>query len=63
MKNPEGQMARWMNRMHQCDFKIQHRAGRHHNADAFFMDELSMEWIADTNAYLSMIAENVGKNQ
>lgn len=35
LKNPEGQVARWMERLQQYDFKIQHRPGRHHNnADA-----------------------------
>lgn len=34
-KNPEGQVARWLEALQEHDFEIQHRAGRHHgNADA-----------------------------
>ena len=34
-KNPEGQVARWLEALQEYDFEIQHRAGRHHgNADA-----------------------------
>lgn len=34
-KDPEGQLARWLNRLAPFDFEIQHRAGnRHSNADA-----------------------------
>ncbi|KAJ8934212.1 hypothetical protein NQ318_021637 [Aromia moschata] len=33
-KNPEGQVARWMERLQQYDFKIMHRSGKTHgNAD------------------------------
>ncbi|KAJ8957203.1 hypothetical protein NQ318_007765 [Aromia moschata] len=33
-KNPEGQVARWMERLQQYDFKIKHRSGKTHgNAD------------------------------
>lgn len=35
MKKPEGQMARWIEKLQQYDFKIKHRAGKlHNNADA-----------------------------
>lgn len=35
LKNPEGQVARWMEKLQQYDFKIKHRPGRQHlNADA-----------------------------
>ena len=35
MKQPEGQVARWMEKLQQYNFKIQHRPGRlHNNADA-----------------------------
>ena len=34
-KNPEGQMARWIQKLQQYDFTIAHRPGRSHgNADA-----------------------------
>jgi transposase InsO family protein/predicted aspartyl protease len=34
-KNPEGQVARWIERLQEYDFEIEHRAGtRHNNADA-----------------------------
>ena len=34
-KNPEGQVARWLEILQEYDFEIQHRAGRiHNNADA-----------------------------
>lgn len=34
-KNPEGQLARWLEELSQYDFEIEHRAGkRHSNADA-----------------------------
>lgn len=34
-KNPEGQVARWIERLQEYDFKIEHRAGTsHRNADA-----------------------------
>ena len=34
-KNPEGQMARWLQKLQQCNFTIHHRRGRlHGNADA-----------------------------
>ena len=34
-KNPEGQVARWIERLQEYDFNIEHRAGiRHGNADA-----------------------------
>ncbi|KAK0136443.1 hypothetical protein N1851_027445 [Merluccius polli] len=34
-KNPEGQVARWLEALQEYDFEIQHRAGRlHSNADA-----------------------------
>ncbi|UYV74279.1 K02A2.6-like [Cordylochernes scorpioides] len=35
MKNPEGQVARWLEKLQQYHFQIRHRPGkRHHNADA-----------------------------
>lgn len=35
MKSPEGQLARWLERLGQYDFELKHRAGRvHDNADA-----------------------------
>ena len=35
MKNPEGQVARWLERLQQYHFKIRHRAGKlHNNADS-----------------------------
>ena len=35
MKNPEGQLARWIGRLEQYDYTIEHRAGRaHNNADS-----------------------------
>lgn len=35
MKNPEGQLARWMEKLQQYNFEIRHRPGRvHKNADA-----------------------------
>ncbi|KAJ3641514.1 hypothetical protein Zmor_028019 [Zophobas morio] len=35
IKNPEGQVARWLERLQQYHFRIKHRAGRlHNNADA-----------------------------
>jgi predicted aspartyl protease len=35
LKYPEGQAARWLERLQQYDFKIEHRAGKsHQNADA-----------------------------
>src|SRR3978361_115144 len=35
MKNPEGQIARWMEKLQQYHFKVKHRPGRiHNNADA-----------------------------
>lgn len=35
LKNPEGQVARWMEKLQQYDFKIKHRPGKQHlNADA-----------------------------
>lgn len=34
-KNPEGQLARWIERLQQYDYIVQHRPGRlHSNADA-----------------------------
>ena len=34
-KEPEGQMARWLEKLQEYDFEIQHRRGRKHtNADA-----------------------------
>ncbi|KAJ8416779.1 hypothetical protein AAFF_G00326570 [Aldrovandia affinis] len=34
-KHPEGQVARWLEELQECNFQIEHRAGRHHtNADA-----------------------------
>jgi hypothetical protein len=34
-KFPEGQLARWLEKIQQCNFRVQHRAGREHlNADA-----------------------------
>ena len=34
-KNPEGQVARWLQRLQEYDFTIEHRRGEHHrNADA-----------------------------
>ena len=34
-KNPEGQLARWLEQLQEYDFSIVHRPGRrHHNADA-----------------------------
>ena len=34
-RDPEGQIARWLERLQQYDFEIQHRAGtKHGNADA-----------------------------
>ncbi|KAJ8395749.1 hypothetical protein AAFF_G00029860 [Aldrovandia affinis] len=34
-KHPEGQVARWLEELQECNFKIEHRAGRHHtNTDA-----------------------------
>ncbi|KAJ8394697.1 hypothetical protein AAFF_G00042970 [Aldrovandia affinis] len=34
-KHPEGQVARWLEELQECNFQIKHRAGRHHtNADA-----------------------------
>ncbi|VEN42942.1 unnamed protein product [Callosobruchus maculatus] len=36
VKNPEGQVARWIERLQEFDFDIEHRAGESHgNADAF----------------------------
>ncbi|XP_055714233.1 uncharacterized protein LOC129808478 [Phlebotomus papatasi] len=36
MKSPEGQLARWLEKLGQYDFELRHRAGRvHENADAF----------------------------
>ena len=35
LKNPEGQVARWLEVLQEYDFEIQHRAGRlHSNAEA-----------------------------
>lgn len=35
-KNPEGQIARWIERLQEYDLDIEHRAGlKHQNADAF----------------------------
>ena len=35
-KEPEGQLARWLEKLQECDFTIVHRPGqRHSNADAF----------------------------
>ena len=35
IREPEGQLARWMERLQEYDFEIQHRKGHHHqNADA-----------------------------
>ncbi|UYV62799.1 K02A2.6-like [Cordylochernes scorpioides] len=35
MKNPDGQVARWLEKLQQYHFQIRHRPGkRHHNADA-----------------------------
>ncbi|KAJ8402869.1 hypothetical protein AAFF_G00361830 [Aldrovandia affinis] len=34
-KHPEDQVARWLEELQECNFQIEHRAGRHHtNADA-----------------------------
>jgi hypothetical protein len=34
-KNPEGQMARWLQKLQQYNFRIEHRSGQQHgNADA-----------------------------
>ena len=34
-RTPEGQIARWLQKLQDCDFKVLHRAGRKHgNADA-----------------------------
>ena len=36
-KNPEGQLTRWLEKLQEYDFTIQHRQGRKHsNADAIF---------------------------
>ena len=33
-KTPEGQVSRWIEKLHEYDFKIEHRKGRlHNNAD------------------------------
>ena len=29
-KNPEGQMARWLQKLQQYNFDVEHRAGKHH---------------------------------
>ncbi|KAJ8367401.1 hypothetical protein AAFF_G00320280 [Aldrovandia affinis] len=35
LKHPEGQVSRWLEELQECNFQIEHRAGRHHtNADA-----------------------------
>ena len=34
-KNPEGQLAHWLEKLQECDFTIHHRQGcKHSNADA-----------------------------
>ena len=55
MKEPEGQLARWLECLHKYNFEIQHRKGHHHqNADALsqhpshFSDESPTEDIHPT---------------
>lgn len=43
-KQPEGQVARWLEALQEFDFEIQHRAGKHHrNADALSRRPCALE--------------------
>ena len=54
-KEPEGQLARWLERLQEYDFEIQHRRGSHHqNADALSRHPIhqpdSLELVTNVNA-------------
>lgn len=58
-KNPEGQTARWIERLQEYQFEIQHRAGRiHGNADS-----LSRRPCGEQCKRCSRIDEKEGKNE
>lgn len=44
-KQPEGQVARWLERPQEYDFTVEHRPGLNHaNADAFFSQAETKTW-------------------
>ena len=52
-KNPKGQVARWIERLSDFDFKVEHRPGRHHgNADGLSRIPWNEEAESISSSYL-----------